>query len=180
MLKRSLINLGLGALVTLGAAPSVTHAEKRLVLVPYVTASGRQTARKVRLYATLASQCRTIRAVNFLIKADTSNHIPGGDTRRGSFSVIGSGSNCRPCPSGRCNILYKDGGVAGSVGYYGQWSRSHGGNGCARYYGGAGGAPAHSANSIISTARRKGRKLYLDSGSVCYEWNSELRRVGNT
>ena len=136
-------------------------------------------ARAAKKAPTLAKQCKTIKAVNFLIKADTSNHIPGGDSRRGSYSVIGSSDNCSPCSSGLCSILYKDGTSAGSVGYYGQWSRSHGGNGCARYYGGSGGAGAHSASAIIATARRKGRKLYLKSGSTCYEWSSESRRVGH-
>lgn len=150
------------------------------VVMPYTPLSGRISARVSRVKTSLAEQCKKIKPVNFLIKADTSHHIPGGDRRRGSYSVIGSGANCRPCPSGRCDILYKDGTKAGSVGYYGQWSRSHGGNGCARYYGGAGGAPAHSANSIISTAGRKGGKLYMKSGSTCYEWKSNLRRVGRT
>lgn len=148
------------------------QAENSTVLVQQAS------KRVVRAKLSLAKQCSKITGVNFLIKADTSNHIPGGDSRRGSYSIIGSGSNCSPCPSGRCNILYQDGSIAGSVGYYAQWSRSHGGNGCARYYGGSGGAPAHSASSIIATARRKGKKLYLDAGSTCYEWNSELRRVG--
>jgi hypothetical protein len=166
--------------LVIGFALALTAgASAETVLAPRTTASA-VSRRVVRVQATLAKQCPRIKSVNFLIKADTSNHIPGGDSRRGSYSVIGSGSNCSPCPSGRCNILYKDGRVAGSVGYYGQWSRSHGGNGCARYYGGSGGAPAHSASSIINTARRKGRKLYLDAGSTCYEWNSDLRRVGNT
>ena len=138
----------------------------------------RPTARAAKSKS-LQQTCKKIQDVNFLIKADISHHIPGGDARAQGFTVIGSGRNCNPCPSG-CDILYSDGTKAGSVGYYAQWSRSHGGNGCARYYGAAGGAPAHSANAIISTARRKGRKLYLSNRrGTCYEWNSDSRRVGS-
>ena len=140
-----------------------------------------------RSIASLSKACGTITDVNFLVKADSSNHIPGGDTRRGSYSVIGSTANCRPLQgSGTWSIIYANGKSAGSVGYYGTWSRSHGGNGCNRYYGGAGGAPAHSANSIISSARRNGGNLlYLrkTAGSKkgpCYRWTASSRRVGFT
>jgi hypothetical protein len=124
-------------------------------------------------------QCQTIAEVNFLIKADVSNHIPGADVRAGSYSVIGSRANCNPCPTGKCEILYDDGTNAGWVGYYGPWSRSHGGNGCSRLYGGIR-VPRHSASGIIRKAKTKGGKLYLRSGNKCYRWTSNLRRVGNT
>lgn len=125
------------------------------------------------------SSCQTVADVNFLIKADISNHIPGADVRAGCYSVIGSRANCNPCPSGKCEILYDDGTSAGWVGYYGPWSRSHGGNGCARLYGGIR-VPRHSASAIIRRAKTKGGKLYLRSGTKCYQWKSSLRRVGNT
>ena len=128
----------------------------------------------------ISDQCSQITNANFLIKADTSHHIGGGDPRIGQYSIIGSRSNCRPC-SGVCSILFSDGTEAGEVGYYGVWSTSHGGNGCSRYYGCTGGASCVSANSIISKARgKKGPYLYLKNGKTCYRWTASSRRVGST
>ncbi len=128
------------------------------------------------------SQCQTVKDVDFLIKADISNHIPRGDVRSGTYSVIGSRQNCRPCRAGggKCEILYSNGQSAGFVGYYGSWSSAHGGNNCDRSYGGVGGAARHSASAIIKKARRIGGKLYLRSGKTCYQWTASSRRVGHT
>jgi hypothetical protein len=170
-----------GAVVaeSLESIPGITPREVRVLTRMERRAKAAKTL-------TLASQCSSFESVNFLIKADTSDHIPGGDARRGSYSVIGSSRNCRVFTgSGPYNILYANGNVAGKVGYYGQWSRSHGGNGCNRYYGGAGGAPAHSASGIISKSRKlKGKYLYLKKNGgttkgVCYRWDESSRRVGS-
>ena len=182
---RSLLAFGFLLFAAATAAPvAVADDAASLMSIPGMSVrDARKMARRplaAKKPSAFAKTCKKVQGVNFLIKADISHHVPRADARAAGFTVIGSGRNCSPCPSG-CDILYSNGDVAGKVGYYGPWSRSHGGNGCSRYYGAAGGAPAHSANAIIANARKRGKKLFLSNRrGVCYEWNSESRRVGAT
>lgn len=122
---------------------------------------------------------------NFLIKAEASNHINRGDLRTTGFSLI-CGKECVEFPA---NFYYCDGTPAAAFGYYGKWSRSHGGNGKSRAYGASGGVPQHFVNKIRAQARRMpcGRNLYLQinrptaSNPIpeCRYWDANSSRVGS-
>lgn len=135
----------------------------------------------------LESVCSSVEPVSgFLIKAEASNHINKGDPRTAGYSLI-CGTECVEFIA---QIYYCDGSPAASVGYYGKWSRSHGGNGRPRGYGAAGGAPKHSVRAIRAAARRKpcGSNLFVQitkpyvGGAVpaCRVWDANLNRVGST
>lgn len=145
---------------------------------PGAEAAGKKTR-------TLAGICSSSLPVeSFLIKAEASNHINPGDRRTTGYSLI-CGRECVQFPA---FFFYCDGTPAASFGYYGKWSRSHGGNGMPRAYGAAGGQPQHYVRKIRAIARKKtcGRMLYLQTAAPtvanpipeCRHWDANSSRVG--
>lgn len=135
----------------------------------------------------LSSVCSSSEPVSgFLIKAEASNHINNGDPRTSGYSLICG----RECAEFIAQVYYCDGTPAASFGYYGKWSRSHGGNGRPRAYGAAGGAPKHSVRLIRAVARRKpcGNNLYVQltkqalggKAPACRHWDANSSRSGST
>ncbi len=93
-----------------------------------------------------------------LFKGEISHHINKADARATGPTYI-CGTDCAdqsPVP-----LFYIDGTLAAKLGYYGVWSRSHGGNGKARFYCGAGGQKACSVKAIGATAAQKNKKYGL-------------------
>lgn len=140
--------------------------------------AARKEARQTIRPRSVSSICSSSRPLSgLLVKSQISHHISGGDPRAAGYTLVCG----RTCVQFIADFYYCDGTKAGSFGYYGRWN----GNGKARAYGAAGGAPAHSVRAIQAVARKKkcGSTLYLKTQrkakAACLTFNAFSARTGS-
>jgi hypothetical protein len=140
--------------------------------------AARKEARQTTRPRSVSSVCSSSRPLSgLLVKSQISHHISSGDPRAAGYTLVCG----RSCVQFIADFYYCDGTKAGSFGYYGRWN----GNGKARAYGAAGGAPAHSVRAIQATARKKrcGSTLYLKTQrkakAACLTFNAFSARTGS-
>lgn len=148
-----------------------------------IAAAQRKTSSKTHPLYQVCSKVLKVTGPEFLYKSEISHHIPGADARASGPTFICN----RLCPSSfPASIYYSDGTEAAKLGYYGTWSRSHGGTGRPRAYCAAGGASACSNSTMALRSRQRGvngkrrdGKLYVSMGRgrPCYQVNP-LGRTG--
>ena len=162
--------------ITVGllAGPTSTYASNSSRELRAARKEARQTIRP----RSVSSVCSSSRPLSgLLVKSQISHHINSGDPRAAGYTLVCG----RSCVQFIADFYYCDGSKAGSFGYYGTWS----GNGKARAYGAAGGAPAHSVRAIQATARKKkcGSTLYLKTQrkakAACLTFNAFSARTGS-
>lgn len=175
MLKRIFGALALSVLV-ISSLPSQGFAQSS-ISGRDIRAARKEARQNVRP-RTISSVCSSTKPLSgLLVKSQISHHINSGDPRAAGYTLVCG----RSCVQFIADFYYCDGTKAGSFGYYGRWD----GNGKARAYGAAGGAPAHSVRSIQAVARKKkcGSNLFLKTSrsakSACLSFSAFASRTGS-